>query len=82
MGTKDKPGNYDCYHSAAPDEPLFTLLARDKSAPNIVRQWANQRGHDIDIGVKPESDRLVVAEARLLACDMEEWYAKNKLKGG
>ena len=33
MATKTKPGAFDCYSKAEPDEPVFTLLARDPSAP-------------------------------------------------
>ena len=40
MGTKNNPGEFDCYENAEPDEPIFVLSARDPSAPLIVRQWA------------------------------------------
>lgn len=40
MGTKDNPGQFDCYQAAAPDEPMFVLLARDKLAPGLVEIWA------------------------------------------
>ena len=40
MGTKNNPGEFDCYNNAAPDEPMFILLARDVLAPGLVRQWA------------------------------------------
>jgi hypothetical protein len=40
MGTKNEPGSYDCYANAAPDEPMFVLLARDPSAPLLVGLWA------------------------------------------
>lgn len=43
MGTKDKPGDFDCYAAAAPDEPMFVLLARDPSAPLLVSLWATIR---------------------------------------
>ena len=43
MGTKNAPGQFDCYAKAAPDEPLFVLLARDPLAPTLVEQWAYQR---------------------------------------
>jgi len=39
MGTKNNPGNYDCYENAEPDEPMFVLLARDPLAPFLVRLW-------------------------------------------
>ena len=41
MGTKNNPGDYDCYEMARPDEPIFTLKANDHIAPDVVRS-----GHD------------------------------------
>jgi hypothetical protein len=43
MATKTNPGAFDCYANAAPDEPLFVLLGRDKHAPLLVRLWARLR---------------------------------------
>jgi hypothetical protein len=43
MGTKNNPGEYDCYEKAKPDEPMFVLLARDEQAPDLVRTWATNR---------------------------------------
>jgi hypothetical protein len=40
LGTKLKPGKFDCYEKAEPDEPMFTLLARDPTAPLLIRIWA------------------------------------------
>ena len=40
MGTKNDPGKYDCHAAARDDEPLFTLLGRDRHAPTLVRLWA------------------------------------------
>lgn len=39
MATKEKPGEFDCYANALPNEPMFVLLARDEVAPHIVRIW-------------------------------------------
>jgi hypothetical protein len=47
MGTKNDPGQFDCHAAAEPDEPLFTLLARDPLAPHLVRMWAKARGGDL-----------------------------------
>jgi hypothetical protein len=45
MGTKNNPGPYDCYGKADPDEPLFTLRAKDPIAPFLVELWvATRRG--------------------------------------
>lgn len=43
MGTKLNPGKFDCYEAAAPDEPMFVLLARDRLAPGLVAAWAAVR---------------------------------------
>jgi len=43
MGTKNKPGNFDCYANAEPDEPMFILLGRDEHAPALVDLWAIRR---------------------------------------
>lgn len=43
MGTKNNPGDFDCYLNAEPDEPMFVLLARDPDAPMLVEMWARIR---------------------------------------
>mgnify|MGYP006969363259 CR=1 FL=1 len=43
MGTKNNPGEYDCYEKADPDEPMFVLLGRDPTAGVLVRLWAALR---------------------------------------
>lgn len=70
MGTKNNPGKYDCYNKAGPDEPLFTLRAKDPEAPRLVRQWASEAEAD---RVDPDK----VAEARKCADDMEAWRKNN-----
>lgn len=47
MGSKLSPGAYNCHANAEPDEPLFTLLARDPVAPYIVKAWAHIRAGDL-----------------------------------
>ena len=66
MGTKQSPGEFDCYASAEPDEPMFVLLGRDKHAPTLVWLWATLRELD---GENPAT----VAEARLCAAEMLKW---------
>jgi hypothetical protein len=78
MGTKNNPSAFDCYNVAEPDEPLFTLLARDQSAPGMVRQWAYERAREIYAGTKPESDRAMVDEARAVALQMERWRLDHR----
>lgn len=78
MATKNEPGRFDCYANAAPDEPMFILLARDAAAPDVVEAWARGREWQIDNGLKPESDRPMVAEARLCASAMRVWRKANR----
>lgn len=66
MGTKNNPGEFDCYESAHPDEPMFVLLGRDRHAASLVRLWALMR-HRIG-----EDDR-VIAEALSCADAMDAW---------
>lgn len=66
MGTKNKPGKFDCYAKAAPDEPMFVLLARDPLAPFVVEMWAKMR--ELSDG---RSEK--VNEARACAAAMEVW---------
>ena len=70
MGTKNRPGAYDCYVKADPDEPLFVLLARDPLAPQLVRLWADLSGARKD----------KAQEARQCADDMELWYKEYSTK--
>jgi hypothetical protein len=66
MATKNNPGQFDCYHNAEPDEPMFVLLGRDEQAPELVRLWARVRALN---GENPAK----VAEALKCADDMESW---------
>lgn len=66
MGTKLKPGKFDCYENAAPDEPMFVLLARDPLAPLLVRLWA-------DLRERERGNSSKVFEARTCAIDMEKF---------
>ena len=73
MGTKNNPGDYDCYESAEPDEPMFVLLARDGLAPMLVRRWANAR-----VQMKNAKDTEKIAEALRCADAMEAWRDAHK----
>ena len=75
MGTKNNPGKYDCYDKAGPDEPMFTLLARDKTAPVLVRIWAIMRRHEVGENEKSE-------EARKCAREMEIWKSEREKENG
>jgi hypothetical protein len=63
MGTKNAPGEFDCYRAALPDEPMFVLLARDPDFRRLVHSWANQRERMVLCGERPQSDLKMVAGA-------------------
>lgn len=77
MGTKNEPGQFDCFDAALPDEPVFVLLGRDTQAPGLVHMWAYEREHGIAEGRFPESDRAKVAEAKRFAAHMIDWRHRN-----
>ena len=74
MGTKNSPGEFDCYANAEDDEPMFVLLARDNLAAATVRDWAEiyklnkeHKGHFA------ERQRAKYDEALRCADAMEAW---------
>jgi hypothetical protein len=71
MGSKDKPGQFDCYANAEPDEPMFVLLGRDKHAPQLVELWAGQRASEGE-------DPAKVEEALKCAKAMRKWRYDRK----
>lgn len=77
MGSKNEPGSFDCYHNALPDEPMFILLARDPSAPDLVDAWATERQRQINKGFRPASDQAMVDEAITCAANMRHWRVVN-----
>jgi hypothetical protein len=72
MGTKLRPGSFDCYEKAMSDEPMFVLLARDPLAPILVRLWADLQ--------RPLSDPVKNEEARMVAVAMETWCERVAAK--
>ena len=75
MGTKNRPGLFDCYDAALPDEPSFHLLARDPDfRAASARSWANKRERDIKCGERPLSDMARNCPGgtrlRLCRCDL------------
>lgn len=78
MGSKNEPGHFDCYANAEPDEPMFIVLARDKTAPLVVEMWAAEREIAIERGEKPKSDMAMVIEARQCAANMRAWRKANR----
>ncbi len=77
MGSKTNPGEFDCYANALPDEPMFILLGRDPSAPDLVNDWADCRAAEIKNGRRPQSDQAMIEEARLCATNMRLWRSRN-----
>lgn len=82
MATKNNPGAFDCYEKAAPDEPLFVLLARDVTAPQLVEDWARRREELIGLGIKPDTpeERAQIQEARDCAAAMRAWHSAPRAK--
>lgn len=92
MGTKNKPGKFDCYANAEPDEPMFVLLARDPLAAFLVSIWSKVRYGDVEAasavfmkmlhtaGVQYalEPDTAKASEAIECAMAMFEWREKNR----
>lgn len=72
MSTKNKPGTFNCYERAEPDEPMFVLLGRDPVASFVVRYWAELR---CMVGSNKPSDEQVQGALRD-ANMMEEWARK------
>ena len=75
MSTRNNPGPFNCYAAALPDEPVFTVLARDPAFPATLAFWKEQR---VSLG-KDQSDDDI---QRLLAIPNEiakgvAWRAKN-----
>ena len=71
MGTKNNPGEYDCYENAEPDEPMFVLLARDRHAVALVWFWYILRMMDGE-------DAKVVAEAAQCGESMLKWRKEKE----
>jgi hypothetical protein len=65
MGTKNQPGSFDCYANAAPDEPMFVLLARDPSAALLVELWCTMRRNRkaLDFADSKETEAKECAES-------------------
>lgn len=91
MGTKNKPGVFDCYIDAEDDQPMFVLLAGDPDAPNTVEEWARRRFDRLAASVpqfnltkteREESDKRImrglrkIAEALQCAQAMRDWKPK------
>jgi hypothetical protein len=71
LGTKNIPGEFDCYAKAEPDEPMFVLLGRDKYAPMLVNLWAEMRRLDGE-------DPAKITEALVCSIDMKTFRSKRR----
>lgn len=80
MGTKNNPGEFDCYAAMGPDEPHFILRANDEAAPGLVLQWAGHRLSDMIAGKRAlTADGCAkVAEAIHCAGTMADWHTHIK----
>lgn len=67
----------DCYHRALPDEPKFTLLARDPLFFLLVMAWAENREQAVQCGDRPVEDMALVTEARQMAREGSTWRRNN-----
>lgn len=90
MGTKIHPGEFDAYAAAMLDEPFFVLLARDSSAPTMLREWSDRRRRDLLASMNSDNlddeqwieryreDLRKCTSADELADDMEVWRKRNE----
>lgn len=60
-----------CLANCADDEPIFVLVARDVTAPNVVRMWAS----DAEMENVPQEK---VDGAREVALAMNKWKGRKK----
>ncbi len=72
IGSKLHPSRYDGYEAAEADEPIFVLLARDITAPSLVREWIARRLRSGNLS-QDQAD-----EANDIANAMETWRRVNR----
>jgi hypothetical protein len=77
MGSKIRPGKFDCANKALPDEETFTLLARSPEFAETVRFFAQRRFERTACGDAPVTDQVLVSEAREVAARGEYWRRTN-----
>lgn len=75
MTTKINPGKFNCYASAMPDEPIFTILGRDPAFPATVLFWREERARQGKNVSDDDVDRLVAALQE--AAGAVSWRAQN-----
>ena len=77
MGTKINPGEFDCYHAAMPDEPMFVVLARDADFEGVIGLWCMRRLTRIAQGKDPLSDLDKVREALQTSREGVAWRVEH-----
>lgn len=80
MGTKNNPGEHDCYVTLDPDEPYLLIKARDPAFYGAIDAWVNHRRRSIDLSIIPDNDdeRAKIAEAVNLRRQAADWLRANK----
>ncbi len=85
MGTKNKPGAYDCLATLDPDEPYFLLRGSHPLSPDMVRLWVALRDRDYYSAIQTlatladaaagmgEADQMKLFEAIECADAMATW---------
>lgn len=74
MGTKNNPGQFDCYSAAEPDEPMFILLGRDPLASFLVGWWA---GLKMSLDPKADEKGDKIKDALECAQAMDAWIVEH-----
>lgn len=80
MGTKNNPGAFDCHADAGPDEPTFTLRAKDPVAAEVIRFWiAMRKKHYYDHPGEFDDHREHARwnSATFCAMQFEDWHNKH-----
>lgn len=77
MGTMIEEIVGGCFSRALTGEVMFVLLARDPHTPDLISKWADQRELEIEQGLRPESDRAQVAEARATIVRAQAWRLEH-----
>lgn len=76
MTTRDNPTGTDAHRKALPDEPTFTLLARDPAAPAAIEAWMMARVRHYDANPPaPRTEQHKYLEAIRCVGAMDEWRA-------
>lgn len=86
INTLDNPGEFDVLTSLRKGEPYFLLVGRDRFAPDLVREWADQNRRralaEFDEGLIDKETRerelRKSTQAEEIACDMRAYKAGHE----